>query len=32
MEPLINPWVFYYIEVLDRVSTGIAVGTEEAGR
>lgn len=26
MEPLINPWVFYYIEVLDRLSTGIAVG------
>lgn len=26
MEPLINPWVFYYIEVLDRVSTGIAIG------
>lgn len=26
MEPIINPWVFYYIEVLDRLSTGIAVG------
>lgn len=26
MEPLINPWVFYYIEVLDRFSMGLVAG------
>lgn len=26
MEPIINPWVFYFINVLDRLSTGIAIG------